>query len=226
MPIFGVDQSMSSNLPINQVKTMRAQGIDNNQIIQSLQREGFTISNIFDAMNQADMPGPNQNQSSTLSATAGPQGQGPSAPPQPQSPESMQSQSFPSQSSHAPVRSKREIMMDSDDPISTEELVEAIIDEKWSELSDNITKVIDWKNQTNEKILLLEQKYEDLHKEFDKVHKALIGKLEKYDESIGGVNANVSAMEKTFGKMLPLFSENISELSKVVSELKTKSSKK
>ncbi len=221
MPIFGVDQSMSSNLPINQIKTMRAQGIENNQIIQSLQREGFTISNIFDAMNQVDMPTTQvaqgqglgdsvQNNSTTTSRQ-----------------EDAQSMLRPNLSPNSQTRSKSSTMaLEGDDPVSTEELVEAIIDEKWSELAENITKVIDWKNDTNEKILLLEQKYEDLHKEFDKVHSALLGKLEKYDESIGGVNANVSAMEKTFAKMLPLFSENIAELAKVVSELKSKSSKK
>ena len=223
MPIFGVDQSMSSNLPINQIKTMRAQGMDNNQIIQSLQREGFTISNIFDAMNQVDMPG---------TQVAQGQGQSPGGTVQnnpPTQPMQDDAHSMPRPNPSPNTQSTRRsstMMLDGDDPVSTEELVEAIIDEKWSELAENITKVIDWKNDTNEKILLLEQKYEDLHKEFDKVHSALLGKLEKYDESIGGVNANVSAMEKTFAKMLPLFSENIAELAKVVSELKTKSSKK
>lgn len=198
MPIFGVNQSMNS-LPVNQIKTMRAQGMDNNSIIQSLQKEGFNISSIFDAMNQVDTPGfqppPSPNQSNSFNENS-----------------MSNSTSFQQKTSSS--------SMDLSEISTTEELVEAIIDEKWSELSENLTKIVEWKNSTNDRVISLEQKFHDLKSDFDKVHKALLGKLEKYDESIGGVNANVSAMEKTFSKMLPLFSENISELSRVVSELK------
>jgi DNA-binding transcriptional MerR regulator len=196
MPIFGVNQSMNP-LPTNQIKTMRAQGMDNNSIIQSLQKEGFSISNIFDAMNQVDMPGfqPTPKKEEDFGM-----------------PQNQSSNSFQDKSSNS--------SLDLSQVSTTEELVEAIIDEKWSELADNINKIVDWKNSTNDKVVALEQKFHDLKSDFDKVHKALLGKLERYDESIGGVNANVSAMEKTFSKMLPLFSENIAELSRVVSELK------
>ena len=198
MPIFGTSQSVNPSLPINQIKTMRAKGMDNNTIISTLQKEGFSVSNIFDAMNQIDMPGSQPPPAPTPSKSDT----------DPQSP--VQNSNF---------SQNQQDFYDKDNP-STEELVEAIIDEKWSELEDNISKVIEWKNTTNEKIIALEHKFGDVKKEFDKVHKALLSKLEKYDDSVGNVNANVSAMEKTFSKMLPLFSENISELAKVVAELK------
>ena len=40
--------------PINEIMQMRKQGLSNNQVIQNLQREGYTNTQIFDAMNQAD----------------------------------------------------------------------------------------------------------------------------------------------------------------------------
>ncbi len=45
-------------LPVDQVKAMRAQGLDNNQIIQALQKDGYTSSQIFDALNQIEEVGP------------------------------------------------------------------------------------------------------------------------------------------------------------------------
>ncbi|MFT4260805.1 MAG: hypothetical protein ACMXX9_00040 [Candidatus Woesearchaeota archaeon] len=216
MPIFGVNQASGSNLPINQIKTMRAQGLDNNAIIQSLQREGFSVSDIFDAMNQVDMPG------------IQPQSNVPSAQNQQSNNTAPNNNMNNNASDFAPsaqAQMQEQSQGSVDDP-STEELVEAIIDEKWSDLAENISKVIEWKNATNDKVIELEQKFTDLKAEFDKVHKALLGKLDKYDQNIGSVNANVSAMEKTFSKMLPLFSENIGELSRVVHELKETNSKK
>lgn len=45
-------------LPVDQVKAMQAQGLDNNQIIQALQKDGYTSSQIFDALNQIEEVGP------------------------------------------------------------------------------------------------------------------------------------------------------------------------
>lgn len=40
---------------VDRILNMRQQGISNNQIIQTLQRENYSSSQIFDAMNQADL---------------------------------------------------------------------------------------------------------------------------------------------------------------------------
>ena len=45
----------TSTPPTDKIMTMRQQGLDNNAIIQSLQREGYSSDNIFKAMNQADI---------------------------------------------------------------------------------------------------------------------------------------------------------------------------
>ena len=44
-----------SGPPVQEVMTMKSQGLNNNQIIQNLQREGYKSHQIFDAMNQADL---------------------------------------------------------------------------------------------------------------------------------------------------------------------------
>lgn len=46
-----------SKSPTDKVLQMRSQGVGNNQIIQILQREGYDLTAIFNAMNQADIKG-------------------------------------------------------------------------------------------------------------------------------------------------------------------------
>lgn len=46
-----------SRIPTDKVLQMRTQNVSNNQIIQILQREGYDLTAIFNAMNQADIKG-------------------------------------------------------------------------------------------------------------------------------------------------------------------------
>jgi len=213
MPVFGASLGSSPNkLPVEQVRNMRGQGMDNNKIIQILQRDGYSSSDIFDAMNQADVT-----QSTPLQDDTPPPPQDFSQSQQP--PVFEGDQDF--MSKHPPVQHSNESYSDS----STEELVEAIIDEKWNELLKDINKVIEWKNASNAKILRLEQQFSDLKAEFDKIHSAIISKIDDYDKNITNVGAEVRAMEKVFSKVLPVFTENVSELSKIAKDIK-KGSKK
>ena len=45
---------MAQENPINEIIQMRQQGLSNNQIIQNMQRNGYSNTQIFDAMNQVD----------------------------------------------------------------------------------------------------------------------------------------------------------------------------
>ena len=45
---------MAEGNPINEIIQMRQQGISNNQVIQNMQRNGYSNTQIFDAMNQVD----------------------------------------------------------------------------------------------------------------------------------------------------------------------------
>src|SRR3989338_4524744 len=43
--------------PIEQVMVMKQRGMDNNQIVRELERQGYNSSQIFDAMNQMNISG-------------------------------------------------------------------------------------------------------------------------------------------------------------------------
>ena len=48
-----------------------------------------------------------------------------------------------------------------------EEVIEAIIEEKWNELMRDINRIIEWKNKTETKINSLDQQFKDLKDNFD-----------------------------------------------------------
>ena len=193
----------SSNLPIDQVRAMRAKGFDNNQIVQALQRNGYSSTQIFDALNQAE-----------LSSGAGSFVEPPPFPSSPsQEPSASQYGGGYDESGGGGGMANEEV----------EELIESVIEEKWEELSKDITKIVEWKNEVEPKISKLEQRFESLKDDFDKLHQAIIGKIGEYDKNILEVGAEVKAMEKVFSKVLPLFTENVSELARITQGLKKNS---
>jgi len=105
---------------------------------------------------------------------------------------------------------------------TNEELIEAIIDEKWSELVKDITKLLDWKNATEIKFAKLEQQFVNLKGDFDKLHIGVISKIGDYDKHILDVAAEIQSMEKVFAKILPVFAENVGELNRITEDLKQK----
>ncbi len=210
-----------NDTPVNQVIEMRSQGMSNNQISQTLQRQGYNSTQIFDAFNQADMKGavepiPSQN--------LGGQQQEPEKK-MPPVMDLSSSQQYDDASQY-PQNFQETQNMYQDPGIGTEELVESIIDEKWEELMKDINKVIDWKNRTEARVAKVEQKIDDLKDRFDQLHKAIIGKVGEYDKHILDVGTEIKALEKVFQKVLPQFADNVKELSIISERFKKEKSKK
>src|SRR3989304_3249456 len=109
--------------PINDILQMRQQGLSNNQVIQNLQRSGYTNTQIFDAMNQAD----------TKMAVEGVQPGFMMQQPQQafSSPELFTAPPVESRSSSGETKSGHVRNIFQEDQVKVEELVETIIEEKW-----------------------------------------------------------------------------------------------
>lgn len=193
------------DVPIDQVAAMKAQGYSNNQIIQTLQRDGYTSSQIFDAMSQAEM-----SENTTMQ-------QGNIQPIQPMHPYSE----IPQRPSTSMGDMGSGMIMAGLGGSSNEELIEAIIDEKWNELVKDINKVIEWKQKADAKLQVMEQRINDLKDQFDKLHQAIIGKIGEYDKNMLNVSTEMQAMEKVFSKVLPAFMDNVNELTRITDNMKS-----
>jgi hypothetical protein len=197
------DIPASQDTPASQVTTMRQQGYSNNQIIQTLQRDGYNSSQIFDAISQSEM-----NTGQMISDNPQTQQLGQQLPPIGQMQQMQQPMQMQPQASSNSLQS------------SPEELIEAIIEEKWNDLVKDINKVIEWKQKADTKLVAMEQQLGDMQLQFDKLHQAIIGKVGDYDKHILEVSTQLQAMEKVFGKVLPTFIDNVSELSAITQRVK------
>ena len=187
--------------PIEQVLMMKQQGYTNNQIVQTLQSQGYNTNQIFDAINQAGLTGfeamPEQPEMGMQDY-----GQGYEQP--------YQQQSF--QSFQAPKEIQPPISIDEE---RIHQVAEAIIDEKWEELTQDIKKVIEWKENSENRLARIEQQIIDMRLSIDSLTKSMMSKISAYDQNIVDVGTEVKAMEKVFQKVLPSLTESVNKLDRM-----------
>ena len=116
------------------MNTLKSQGLTNTQAIDTLQKKGYSYTDILGAMNEIQTGGnnmmpnmPNQNIPTMPEINAIP---------------NMPNQNTPNIDPGTMAA-------------SNEELIETIIEEKWNELIKDINKIISWKNRTEQKVLQL-----------------------------------------------------------------------
>ncbi len=218
--------------PTHQVIQMRQQGIPNDQIVQNLQREGYQTHQILDAMNQADIKRgvegylpkegdnmaeeyPNDGQEAPAGYPPGvPQGPPGGMPPQPPGQEGYggpPQMGMGQEGGYGYQEYPSERM---------EEVAESIIDEKWTDLIENVKRIVEWKEKTEARIAVMEENSKNLKADFDKLHASLLDRVGEYDKHISDVGTEIKALEKVFQKVLPSFVENITELSSITKSLR------
>ena len=211
-------EQQSQSLPVEQVLIMKQQGYTNNQITQTLQSQGCSSSQIFDAINQAGLSGNIQAQPEQFETGMSDYGQNYEQQYPQQQFETEQTQSFePQKEIQVPAS------MDED---RIQEVAEAIIDEKWQEISNDIRKVIEWKDRNEDRIAKLEQQIIDLRLTIDSLTKSVISKVSSYDQNIVDVGTEIKAMEKVFQKILPTLTENVNKLDRIAKSHKEPQEKK
>lgn len=189
-----------SNSPVEQVQMMKQQGYTNNQITQSLQGQGYNSSQISDAISQSSLSGNSQGGKEMGMPDYG---------------QSYEQQPYP-QPQVQDFQPPREISAPATvDEERIQEVTEAIIDEKWDEFANDIRKVIDWKEKSEDRIAKIEQHLIDLSSRIDSLSKGIMSKISAYDQNIVDVGTEIKAMEKVFQKVLPNLTENVNKLDRI-----------
>lgn len=182
-----------SGPPVDQVIQMQQKNMTNNQIVEALQRQGFDINTIMDAIAQAEVMGGMQPLPVSMP--------GPGLPPMPPPPQ----------------QEKRE-----EATPAAEEIAEKIVEEKWQQLDAQLKQWQDWRDNVNARVERLEQAIQDTRGDVDNLHKAIVAKIGDYDKNLMDVGTELKAMEKVFQKVLPTLTENVSELGRLTQKIKEK----
>lgn len=180
--------SPPSGLPVEQVSYMKSQGMANEEIISSLQTQGYTPRQIYNAIAQFEAGPP-----------ATPTGPG----------------AFPEMPEGIP-----ETAPSAKPSAGFEEIAETIVEEKWTELTKELTKFSEWKETTDSRLDRIEQSIADLKSDLDNLHKAIVSKIGDYDKNLLDVGTEIKAMEKVFQKVLPELTSSVQELGRITKTAK------
>ena len=78
----------------------------------------------------------------------------------------------------------------------------------------------EWKEKVESQLSKIEQDIKNVKENFNGLQASIVGKINEYDKNIVNVGTEVKAMEKVFEKVLPTFTENVSELKRIVNKKK------
>ena len=106
-----------------------------------------------------------------------------------------------------------------------EKIAESIIDEKWDKVKGELDDLKTWKVDLDTQVKGFKSQLDVLGKRVDDAQNAMLGKVEEYNKSLGGVNVEIMAMGKVFEKIIPQFTENVNKLSELVDRKASKSKK-
>jgi len=206
---------MPPNIPTEEVLEMQRNSMSHEQIVDSLHQKGFSSQQIMDAINQAEL-----NQSAGMAA--GSQNiQSPldTAGPSPQMPEmgapglDTSYQQFPQQRAPQPQRNIEE---------QIEEITEAIIDEKWDELTKDMGNLSLWKESIQTELESVKQEVLRVEGRLEKLQQAVLSRVEQYNQTLTNVDTEMKALGKVFEKIIQPLTSNIKELSRITADLKKK----
>jgi hypothetical protein len=106
-----------------------------------------------------------------------------------------------------------------------EKIAESIIDEKWEKIKGELDDLKTWKVDLDTQVKGFKSQLDTLGKRVDDAQNAMLGKVEEYNKSLGGVNVEIMAMGKVFEKIIPQFTENVNKLSELVDRKASKTKK-
>ena len=106
-----------------------------------------------------------------------------------------------------------------------EKIAESIIDEKWEKVKGELDDLKTWKEDLDTQVKGFKSQLDTLGKRVDDAQNAMLGKVEEYNKSLGGVNVEIQAMGKVFEKIIPQFTENVNKLSELVDRKASKTKK-
>jgi len=196
MPSF----QQNSGLPTQEVLQLRAQGLTDNLIVSELQKKGYSMPAISQAITQSDSGEDFMGSGMGNDFPAPPVQRAPSSYPMPP----------PLPATNNPDNLYERM----------EEVAESLIDEKWDELIAEVKKIVEWKEKMEEKQSQMDNELGKLKEDFKILHQGVLGKLDDYDQRMQDVGTELKAVGKVFKDVVPDFVDNVKELKDITKGMK------
>ncbi len=223
-------------ISVNDILKLSKQGYTDADIIRYLREEGYTPTEINDAMNQAKIK-------MELAETAGMESEVYAPSPyesaetaeEEMTPSIMSQQEQPEEAYYAPAQAAPAAVSAPEsegypyaypstyEPASTEsmeELAEEIIREKWEEFTKKAGDIIEFKRYIESRIKSLDERIKRLERSFDKLQSATLGKMQEYGRDVKSLGTEIQALEGAFGKVVKPLTGSVKELRELSEEMR------
>ncbi|HIH58975.1 MAG TPA: hypothetical protein HA294_03120 [Nanoarchaeota archaeon] len=209
-----------TEIPVNDALAMLKKDFKKEEITRSLEARGYTLQQIADAMNQAEikqgvqrnMPGQEEGYQDLDIPM-----------PEQAPPEAMQQQAAPQQNSYQQYAPQYQ--MPTQAAVNYDEvqaLVEQIVEEKWKEMMKSVGDISIFKARVSDDMEAVKQELLRTQKRLEDLQVAVLGKVKDYNESVLGIGNDMKALEQVFSKIMEPLVSNVKELGKITEELKKK----
>jgi len=107
--------------------------------------------------------------------------------------------------------------------ISLEELVEAVVNERWIKFEEKLSIFESREVNLQQQIQELRKKIDELREENKKQESTLVEKIDEFGGNLDKSQARIGSIESAFREFVPTLAENVKSLSVVVGKLKKSS---
>ena len=211
--------------PLNikkKIQTMKSRGLPDPSIVSNLKQEGHSSKDIYQGMEDFNVQPPSEDFS--LDAPT------PDEPVQEEGQEDYMTQpgeyteTSPYQQDYQKISNIEPTRIPSQRQYieQIEEIAEEIINEKWDQLMADVGDISIWKEKTIEEIEAIKQEIIRLRNSFENLQLSVIGKVNEYNKNIGGMSAEMKALNQVFQKIMEPLTMNVKELGRITEALKKK----
>ncbi len=189
---------------IEQIQQMKAQGIDDSQIIQNLQSQGYSPKQISDAISQAQVKNAISNEQNYSQAPS-PSGNQDYSQTQDDysNPSSNQTQDY--QYSQQPQYDNAGYAQQSYSSSGTDtiiEVAEQVFNEKMKKIQNQVENFSEFQTLTQSKIENISERLRKIESTIDQLQTAILQKVGSYGGTLEGIKKEMSMMQDSFGKVV------------------------
>ena len=208
------------DIPTEEAMDLNKRGLKKGDIVKKLEEKGYRPQQINDAFNQIDIksgisgkyPYEDVSHPGMESSVLNLEEEAPS-------PTQMEEREIPQQRQNISTPQIPQVTQ-RDYSADTEELIEAVIEEKWQEFMDRLGDMESWKIRTDDDITSIKQEVIRLGKRFDNLQSSIVQKVGEYNQNIMDVNTEIKALERVFQNIIDPLTNNIKELGRITKDLK------
>lgn len=197
--------------PVNEALELLKKGMGNEEISRQLERKGYNLQQISDAINQAQIK-------------QGVEGELPDLQEAPT--EDEMDIPFPDQAEDTSAGDgtvAQQYAMPPQPAMGYEEmqaLVEQIVEEKWRDMMRDVGDIALFKARVSDDLEAVKQELLRTQKRLEDVQVAVLGKVRDYGQSIQILGGDIKALENVFSRILEPLTSNVKELSRITEDLK------